>query len=783
MNKIDFCKNWEFKGRTIQVPHDAMLEEGRSPDSPGGSAVGFFKGCQAVYTKKFRKPDEEHVFFFFEGVYKNAKVEINGHPAGECAYGYSSFCIEADSYLKNGDNKITVTADNCDLPNSRWYSGTGIYRPVWMLTGGQSYIQPGSIRVTTKGLSPATIQVKADIFGMFDEINVEIWDGNQLVASGSMGDMEIPDAILWNEEHPHLYHCIIRIIKDKTIIDTAETSFGIRILSMNENGFYVNGEKTLLRGGCIHHDNGILGACAYKEAEWRKVRMLKEAGFNALRSAHNPCSSALLDACDYYGIYVMDESWDMWFQRKNKYDYALAFEENWQYDLKNMVEKDYNHPCVLFYSIGNEVSEPASDKGLALAKEMTDYLHELDRTRYVTGGFNLMLLGRAAKGMFQYSEETPDTTPLNSSMIFNKMASMIGTGMNKASGSKEIDELISPLMDCIDIAGYNYASGRYEKDAKLHPKRLIIGTETFPQDIVKNWEMVKKLPNLIGDFMWTAWDYLGEAGIGAWAYTTDGRSFNKPYPWFLGDVGVFDILGNPNGEIYQARAAWNLLKIPAVCVQPVNHLGVKPAKQTWRGTNSIPSWSFKGCEKNPAVVEVYASPDAAKAVLICNGKKVGKKNLKSCKAVFKMRYQPGKLEAVVYDKKKNELGRCTLTSAADAVPTVHSEKNTAAPEEIVFLSIIMEDQNGTIESNDDRALRLTVENGELLGFGSANPRTEEDFLTNSSATYYGRAMAAVRAGKKGTLKVTVSDGSAVSIAQIKIREEIIDHERYPESNR
>ena len=239
-----------------------------------------------------------------------------------------------------------------------------------------------------------------------------------------------------------------------------------------------------------------------------------------------------------------------------------------------MVEKDYNHPCVLFYSIGNEVSEPVSDKGLALAKEMTDYLHNLDKLRYVTGGFNLMLLGRAAKGMFQYSEETADTTPFNSSMMFNKMASVIGTGMNKSSGSKEIDELISPLMDCMDIAGYNYASGRYEKDAKLHPKRLIIGTETFPQDIVKNWEMVKKLPNLIGDFMWTAWDYLGEAGIGAWAYTADGRSFNKPYPWLLGDVGALDLLGNPNGEIYQARAAWNLLKAPAICVQPVNHPGV-----------------------------------------------------------------------------------------------------------------------------------------------------------------------------------------------------------------
>jgi beta-galactosidase len=508
------------------------------------------------------------------------------------------------------------------------------------------------------------------------------------------------------------------------------------------------------------------------------VKMLKEAGFNAIRSSHNPCSRSLLDACDYYGIYVMDESWDMWFQRKNKYDYAIAFEENWQYDLKNMVEKDYNHPCVLFYSIGNEVSEPASEKGLTLAKEMTEYLHDLDQTRYVTGGFNLMLLGRAAKGMFQYSEEEPNTTPLNSSMMFNKMASMIGTGMNKSSGSKEIDELISPLMDCMDIAGYNYASGRYEKDAKLHPNRLIIGTETFPQDIVKNWEMVKKLPNLIGDFMWTAWDYLGEAGIGAWAYTADGRSFNKPYPWLLGDVGALDLLGNPNGEIYQARAAWNLLKAPVICVQPVNHPGVKPAKQTWRGTNSIPCWSFKDCEKNPAVIEVYANQDAVKAVLICNGKIVGKKRLKTCKAVFKMRYQPGKLEAVVYDKKNCEIGRSILVSACHARPVIHSEKDAVAPEKIVFLPIAMEDQNGVVEANDDRKIQLTVENGELLGFGSANPRTEDDFLSNRATTYYGRAMAAVRAGKEGILKVTVSDNATTNAKEIKIREEAEYDERY-----
>ncbi len=763
--KIKFCENWIFEGKNVTLPHDAMLAAGRDAESEGGSAVGYFKGSRAIYEKKFIKPEHSHVSFWFEGVYRKARVYINEQEAGGCTYGYSSFEVCADKFLKEGENHIRVEADNTEQPNSRWYSGTGIYRPVWMLLNGEDYIEPVSIRIRTICTNPAVIQVVAVAHG--GEIEIEIYDENQCVAKGVCGNIEIENAKLWSADHPHLYTCRLLLKKAGEVVDEEERTFGIRQLKADKNGFYVNDNQVLLRGGCIHHDNGILGACAYEEAEWRKVRMLKEAGFNAIRSAHNPCSRALLDACDHYGIYVMDESWDMWFQRKNTYDYALDFEKNYKYDLEDMVKKDYNHPSVILYSIGNEVSEPASEKGMALAGEMVEYLHELDDTRFVTGGYNLMLIGRAKKGMFQYSEEKPDTKPMNSSMMFNKMASMIGTGMNSASSSKEYDEMITPLMDQMDIAGYNYASGRYEPDYGLHPERLIIGTETFPQDIVKNWKMVKKLPTLIGDFMWTAWDYLGEAGIGAWAYTKDGRCFTKPYPWLLGDVGVIDILGNPNGELYLAQAAWEQLKIPKICVQPCNHPGIKPAKQTWRGTNAIPSWSWKNCDGNKALVEVYSN--AYEIELLLGGKRIGKRKVRDCVASFKVKYRPGVLEAVAFDADKNEIGRDCLQSADDASINVFFEQSEAKPKEILYVPINLADNNGVVESADERQLTVRVENGELLGLGSANPRTEDNYLSNRTSTYYGHALAVIRVGEQGQVKVYVSDGKEEAVASVLIR--------------
>ncbi|MBD5393267.1 MAG: glycoside hydrolase family 2 protein [Lachnospiraceae bacterium] len=754
MKKISFNSGWRCNGADVIVPHDAMLHQKRDPKSPTGSAQAFFPGGSYVYEKSFQKPEEKHVLFQFEGVYKNASVFINGKPAGGCRYGYLPFFVSADDLLVDGENTIRVECENQEQPDSRWYTGAGIYRPVWMWVGPQAAIEPEAVKIQTISTAPAKIRVQTKCAG---EAVVQIFDGEDIVAEGKGCDMtlEVPDAKLWDEDTPYLYRCRVSNGGDEV-----STVFGIRTVTCDKNGLYINGKSTLLRGGCIHHDNGILGAATWDEAEYRRVKKLKDAGFNAIRSAHNPASRAMLEACDKLGIYVMDESWDMWFHHKNKYDYATYWRENYLSDLKAMVDRDYNHPSVILYSIGNEVSEPAKDEGVEKTREMVEYLHKADPTRPVTGGFNLMIIANAKKGKAIYKEEggmNKDSDKamggMNSTM-FNFIASMVGTGMNKSANSKAADRATAPALDLLDLAGYNYASGRYPLEGKAHPERLIFGSETFPQDIAKNWAMVKQYPYLVGDFLWTAWDYLGEVGLGAWAYTKDGTGFNKPYPWLLADTGVFDIIGTPNAELFHAQAAWGLLEKPAIAVQPVNHPGKNPAKMAWRGTNGMASWSWQGCEGNKAVVEVYT--DAEMAELLLNGKSIGKKKVKNCKAVFKTKYESGELVAVALDGMGNPKGENKLVSAGGACKiAVVPEVASAKPGQVVYLDISIMGENGVVESNADERLTVTVEGGTLLGFGSANPRTEERFDVGTYSTYYGKALAAIVMGNSDA-KVLVS---------------------------
>lgn len=768
MKKTCFNLNWMCNGDSLTLPHDAMIHETRKADNPSGSAQAYFPGGKYVYEKTFSKPTAEHVTFQFEGVYQNTKVTINGKEAGGTEYGYLPFFVCADDLLVDGENTIRVECENVNQPDSRWYTGAGIYRPVWMWTGPKGGIEPEQVRVHTVSIEPATIHV----YTGHENAKIEIIDGETVVAAGCGcdADIAVPNAKLWSEDAPNLYTC--RVIVDA---DEAVTTFGVRVVTWDNKGFYINGKRTLLRGGCVHHDNGIVGAATYDEAEWRRVRILKDAGFNAIRSAHNPTSRAMLEACDYYGVYMMDESWDMWFHHKNKFDYATHWRKNYLSDLAAMVSRDYNHPSVVMYSIGNEVSEPAKEEGIEKTKEMVAYLKQADGTRPVTGGFNLMIIANAKKGKGVYNEEggRDDSADkkmqgMNSTM-FNMITNLVGTGMNKSANGKAADEATAPCLDALDIAGYNYASGRYSLEGKCHPDRLIYGSETFPQDIAKNWAMVKQYPYLIGDFMWTAWDYIGEVGLGAWAYTKDGTGFNKSYPWLLADTGAFDIVGTPNGEMFLAQAAWGLLDKPAIGVQPVNHPCMNPAKMAWRGTNAMASWAWQGCDGNKAIVEVFT--DAAAVELLINGKSLGKKKVKECKASFKTKYQSGKIEAVAYDTSGKEVSRNELVSATGKTSICAApEAEIAKSGEIVYVNVGIVGENGVVESNADRKLAVCVEGGELLGFGSANPRTEESFDAGTYTTYYGTALAAVRVNKNTTVKITAEDGESTTV-QILVEEE------------
>ena len=770
MDTIRFNDDWICNGEPVTLPHDAQITEKRGENTSNGGH-GYFPGGIYTYEKTFVAPLEwkkKDVLIEFEGIYKNAAVSLNGKKLCFHAYGYTGIFVELAGLNYGAENILTVVADNSKLPNSRWYSGSGIYRPVWLHICEKGGLHPENVKISTVSYAPAVIRIESPI-----SVKAEV-DG--VCGEGKIFELKIPNAKLWSDETPYLYTAKIMAGEN----DSMEIPFGIRKIEWSNKGLFINGKETLLRGGCIHHDSGILGAATYAESEYRRVRILKENGFNAIRSAHNPASKALLEACDRLGVYVMDESFDMWYERKSSYDYGCDWAENWEKDVTAMVERDFNHPSVILYSIGNEVSEPHNQKGIDAGRAQIDLCHRLDRTRPVTSGTNLMIISRAAKGNGIYKDpdgndqkikkanKISDDSPKNSSLMFNIMASLVGGGMNKSGNSKKVDALTTPFLDSLDIAGYNYASGRYPLDGKAHPDRVIFGSETFPQDIWKNWQMVKKYPYLVGDFMWTSWDYLGEAGIGAWSYT-GGMPFNRPYPWIVSGSGVIDILGNPDGSCKYASTVWGMEDKPVIAVRPVNHPGVRPSKSVWRGTNAILSWSWAGCGGNKAEVEVYSDRESVE--LLLNGKSLGRKKLKECKAIYKVRYEPGTLTAIAYDAESIEVSRSELSSADGNVSLIiRPEKMAASPGEIIHVPVNIEDENGIVESNADRKIDVTVDGGELLAFGSANPCTKEQYHTGSFSSYYGRAMAVVRAGASGIMKINAKAGEETVEAVITIKE-------------
>ena len=785
----DFLSGWEFWSEenpthvSVNLPHDAMIGEKRSATAPSGSGGAYFNGGIYHYEKTFEVTPAmlgKAVSFEFGGVYRNAKVFLNGLEAGGAAYGYIPFTIEADGLLREGTNTIRVDVDNSETPNSRWYSGSGIYRPVKMIV--RDKVHADAVRILTKSISPAVVSVEVDHNG--DEVSVEITDnlGARITKAdlpGGKAEITIPGAKLWSAENPNLYVAKVTVKKGGKVTDTVSETFGIRMISYDTKGFYVNGENVLLKGGCLHHDNGVLGAAENQEAAYRKISKLKEFGFNAIRSAHNPTSDEILKACDELGMYVMDELWDMWFYPKTEHDYSNYFMDNYISDIETFVARDYNHPSVVMYSIGNEVSEPVMEGGMDVAHSIIDNLHRLDSSRPVTGGMNLMIMSSSARGQNIYAqqnagsaqggqqEERPSpfgSGPLTST-AYNAMVSSVGDMMSGDNlKTPFVDQVTSPVLDALDIAGYNYGKGRYEIEGTEHPDRILVGSETMPYNIAKNWAMVERLPYLVGDFMWTAWDYIGEVGIGAWSHEGDALGFSKPYPWLLADSGAFDITGQPGGEAFLAKATWEKTPgAPYLCVQPL--MDGELIKAAWRGTNSVPSWSWPGQEGKKAVVEVFSATDAIQ--LYKDGTLVGEKKVEGNWTTFEVEYTPGTLEAVaILDGK--ECGRTSLVSATGAASLkLTPEKILTKGGDVVFVDVDVVGENGEVYFGREYDLSAKVEGGELLGFGSAKPRTESYFGSGNYPTWMGHAIAVVKVGETGKATLTVG-GEGLETASAKI---------------
>ena len=789
MKKINLNADWTYwpKGekqnaQKIHLPHDAMIHRKRIKKLKNGSYTGFYPSGDYVYQKILFGAEEyrdQSLILEFEGVYMYSTVFLNGEKLGGHAYGYNNFYIDLTDKLRIGeDNELLVDVHCSQVPNARWYPGNGIYRPVWLYVGCRSHIALDGVQIITESIDPARVRVKTQIEGE-GEIRVSILDGDSKVAEGSGSDclLTVPYAKLWSEEHPHLHKAVVALTQDGKVLDEQEISFGIRKLAWSaETGLTVNGERTLLRGGCVHHDNGILGACDFEAASYRKVWILKQAGFNAIRSAHYPISKSMLRACDELGMYIMDEAFDNWSEPTGQYGYTLEFDSDWQDDLSKMVLKDRNHPSVVMYSIGNEISDTAKPAGVELAGKMTDLCRSLDDTRPVLVCPNLFMNMLSTMGVnFSLGDgnklskedvtdpmmEAPDSE-MGGSVAINFLVMTGPTLMDLLLTPKRSEKGVGPVYEKVDIAGYNYGTKVYEGHHKMNPDRIIVGSETHPADIAQTWPLVEKNPYIIGDFMWTAWDYLGEVGVGLVQYGKSAGAYIKPYPTVSAYTGAIDLIGHRDLYSHLAAIVWGKEKAPYIAVQPLDHVGEKKRYSLYRKTDAFESWSWPGHEGKKTVAEVYSV--GAQVELMQDGRSLGRKKLKGYTASFPVVYQPGVLEAISYDEKGREIGRSTLRSANSTCKlTVTADKKTLAAngEDLAYLDIALTDEHGNVHVLDTSMISVAVEGcGTLQGLGTGNPKPEEPYDGNVCRSYQGRAQAVIRSGyETGEICVTIhADG-------------------------
>ena len=774
MKRIPWNEDWCFSHlgeetkQPVTLPHDAMLREERTEESAGGTNTGWFREADYLYEKTFTAPEEwkdREVWVVFESIYHHAEITVNGKALEVTPNGYLTIRKQLNPYLVfGGENVIRVIARNSQQPCSRWYSGAGIYRPVWLELLPKEHILPESICIRTEDWEKRAVHV---VFRTSHPgtVRAEVLDGERALAQAdtASGDVQftLTDAELWSPAHPRLYECRLTFGEDVQTV-----RFGIRqILCDAKHGFCINGERTLLLGACIHHDNGLLGAIGHPFAERRKIELLKKAGYNAIRSAHNPVSPAILDACDELGVLVLDEYVDMWYIHKTVHDYAGYFEKNWREDLKNMVEKDRNHPSVVMYSIGNEVSETAQKKGIELTGEMRDYLHTLD-DRPVTCGINIFFNYLSSMGFGVYSDEKAKQEAAKAekskgkkkkkavgSEFINSVAGLLGAGFMKFGATLHgSDVKTRDAFAKLDVAGYNYGVNRYQKDLKKYPDRVILGSETFAEDAATFYNLAQKNAALIGDFVWTGMDYLGEIGLGAWEYSEYAPTFEHGPGWLTAGAGTIDLVGTETCQMAYTQAAFGLSPV-RIGVVPVKFAKEKHSPAAWRFTNAVESWSWEGCEGMPTTVEVYGR--GAEAELQLNGKTVGRKTMpRNCRTQFHVTYAPGELTAIVYDAQGHETARTTLRSA-EGKPELRltPEKESLKRGDLLYVRLRYTDSKGTVLPLARGEIQVQVQGGKLLGLGSACSYSEKGYLTDRTDTYYGEALAIIEPKGNGSVEV------------------------------
>lgn len=732
--------NW----RKLDLPHDWSIEGVINSDNPTKGAGGYFTAGIGWYRKTFQVPADwkgKNISIYFEGVYMNAEVFINGRSLGIHPYGYTSFYYALSPYLEFGkENVIAVKVDNAQQVNSRWYSGSGIYRHVWMMVTNPIHVAQWGVAVTANNISikQATVQVKTLVknetsFAQKITVSTTLYNGSLYaneskrtsitLAANSEKEIAqnivVKDPKLWSPQTPNLYIANVSIVKSGKVIDETKTNFGIRTIQVSaERGFELNGKSIKISGGCVHHDNGCLGAAGYDRAEERKVELLKSAGFNAVRTSHNPPSEAFLNACDRLGLLVLDESFDCWRLGKNKNDYSKYFNGWWKKDLEAMVLRDRNHPSIIMWSIGNEITERGKPEAVTTAKLLYNEIKRMDTTRPVT------------------------------SAVVN---------LDKW-------ENLDSLINIHDVAGYNYHLNTAREDHLRVPSRIIVQTESYPKDAFANWKLVQENNYVIGDFVWTAMDYLGEAGIGRTYYSgeTPGENWdNDMFPWHGAYCGDIDLIGNRKPISHYRSMLYNNNEKLYMAVREPEPEPLKIKETWWSVWPTWESWNWKGFEGRKLQVEVYSKYPKVKLYL--NNNLIGEQNISKdneFKAIFSVSFNAGILKAVGVEGDKEMESKILQTAGEPAKIKLTADRNVllANGQDLSFVTITITDKDGIPQPNADNRLHFKIEGeGTIVGVANADLKDCDSYVGNTRKAWRGKALVIIKSNHQaGEIKLSVT---------------------------